>query len=173
MHIGLKETRKEELEESQGYHWRHWDPEDFGTSALKFKFFCPTMFDSDIAPKGSQIVIIQKAMQVDYDSVEDWNKHKLEVDEMVLENLEKMIPNFAERTVVRMSASAKTSYNYTLNQGGSMLGWEMAPDQLGADRPGINGPFEGLYYTGHWTRPGGGITPVITSAMSVAEAITK
>ncbi|MFT4638076.1 MAG: phytoene dehydrogenase-like protein [Verrucomicrobiales bacterium] len=173
MHIGLKDTEKEELVEAQGYHWRHWDPEEFGTTALKFKFFCPTMFDSDIAPEGSQIVIIQKAMQVDYDSVGDWNEHKEEVDKMVLENLENMIPNFSDRVVVRLSASAKTSYNYTLNQGGAMLGWEMAPDQLGADRPGIHGPLEGLYYTGHWTRPGGGITPVITSAMSVAEVITK
>jgi phytoene dehydrogenase-like protein len=29
-----------------------------------------------------------------------------------------------------------------------------------------------LYLTGHWTRPGGGITPVIISAMDVARAIT-
>ena len=173
MHIGLKNTGAEEIDHAQGYHWRHWDPETFGTSSLKFKFFCPTMFDSDMAPEGGQTVIIQKAMQVDYDSVEDWQLHKEEVDKMVLENLENMIPNFSDRVVVRLSASAKTSYNYTLNQSGSMLGWEMAPDQLGSDRPGIEGPLDGLYYTGHWTRPGGGITPVITSAMSVAEAITK
>jgi hypothetical protein len=30
----------------------------------------------------------------------------------------------------------------------------------------------GLYYVGHRTRPGGGITPVIVSAMRVAELIT-
>jgi hypothetical protein len=53
-----------------------------------------------------------------------------------------------------------------------MLGWEMSPDQLGAGRPGIETPVEGLYVTGHWVRPGGGITPVIVSACWVAEAIT-
>ena len=60
----------------------------------------------------------------------------------------------------------------TLNDSGAMLGWEMSPDQLGNDRPDISGPMGGLYYTGHWTRPGGGITPVIISAMKAAEAIT-
>ena len=171
MHIGLKDTSKEELREAQGYHWRHWNQEEFGTTSLKFKFFVPTMFDSSIAPDGSQIIIIQKAMHVDYDAVGDWDAHRAEIDQMVLRNLETMIPGFSDRVVVRMSATARTSHRYTLNQSGAMLGWEMSPDQLGSDRPGIRGPVEGLYYTGHWTRPGGGITPVIASAMSVAKAI--
>jgi hypothetical protein len=29
-----------------------------------------------------------------------------------------------------------------------------------------------LYFVGHWTQPGGGITPVIVSAMRVAKSIT-
>ena len=53
-----------------------------------------------------------------------------------------------------------------------MLGWEMSPDQLGESRPGIVGPLKNLYFTGHWTQPGGGITPVIVSAMQVAKMIT-
>lgn len=173
MHIGLNDTREEELYEAQGYHWRHWDPEEFGTTGLKFKFFVPTIFDPTIAPKGSQIVIIQKAMEVDFDSVTDWTAHKEEVDKMVMRNLNRMMPWFSKRIAVRMSASAMTSHRYTLNQSGSMLGWEMAPDQLGRDRPGVHGPLDGLYYTGHWTQPGGGITPVIVSAIRVAEAITS
>ena len=36
---------------------------------------------------------------------------------------------------------------------------------------GTDGPLPGLYFTGHWTRPGGGITPVIISALRVADAI--
>ena len=53
-----------------------------------------------------------------------------------------------------------------------MLGWEMSPDQLGERRPGVVGPLKNLYFTGHWTQPGGGITPVIVSAMQVAKMIT-
>ena len=53
-----------------------------------------------------------------------------------------------------------------------MLGWEMSPDQLGAGRPEVTSPVDNLYFVGHWTRPGGGITPVIVSALRVAELIT-
>jgi phytoene dehydrogenase-like protein len=52
-----------------------------------------------------------------------------------------------------------------------MLGWEMSPGQLGDRRPSIDAPVDRLYFCGHWTRPGGGITPVIVSAMDVARRI--
>ena len=58
----------------------------------------------------------------------------------------------------------------TMNMGGAMP--QMSPEQLGLARPGIEGPVRNLYVVGHWTRPGGGITPVIVSAMHVASAIT-
>ena len=54
-----------------------------------------------------------------------------------------------------------------------MLGWEMSPDQLGEHRVGFEGPLDNLFFTGHWTQPGGGITPVIVSAMQVAKAVTQ
>lgn len=172
MHIGLKDTEPEELEEHQGYHWAGWDPNEVGTSALRFKFFVPTMFDRSVAPEGSQIVIVQKVIDCDFEGIENWPAHKEEIDDFVLGYLKEMVPRFSERTVVRLSASAMTSYRYTLNQAGAMLGWEMAPDQLGDRRPGAEGPVEGLYFCGHWTRPGGGITPVIVSAMQAAGKVT-
>ncbi len=52
-----------------------------------------------------------------------------------------------------------------------MLGWEMSPDQLGTRRLPIYTPVDNLYLTGHWTQPGGGITPVIVSAQRVARTI--
>jgi prolycopene isomerase len=75
--------------------------------------------------------------------------------------------------VVKLSASAQTSYRYTLNHHGAMLGWEMSPDQLGEYRPGIQGPFKNLYFIGHWVQPGGGITPVMISALRAAKQITQ
>src|SRR5205085_2111083 len=80
---------------------------------------------------------------------------------------------FSEKVVVSLSASALTSYRFTLNHRGAMLGWEMSPDQLGDRRPAVNGLVKNLYFVGHWTQPGGGITPVIVSAMRVAKAITE
>jgi prolycopene isomerase len=73
--------------------------------------------------------------------------------------------------VVKLSATARTAARFTLNHAGAMLGWEMSPEQLGDGRPGIRGPIDDLYLVGHWTRPGGGITPVIVSALHAAGAV--
>ena len=102
----------------------------------------------------------------------DWNDHKRRVEDYILQSLEKRLPGFSSRIVVKLSASAQTSHRYTLNHHGAMLGWEMSPDQLGEARPAVSGPLKNLYFVGHWTRPGGGITPVMISAMQAAKLIT-
>jgi phytoene dehydrogenase-like protein len=168
-HVGLKNMPTEVLREAEGYHWSSWNPDDVATDA--FKIFVPTLFDPGLAPPGGHIVIVQKLTDVDFDSVNDWAAHKAAVERYVMANLERVMPGFAEKVVVRLSASAHTSYRYTLNHRGAMLGWEMSPDQLGAHRPALNGLVKNLYFVGHWTQPGGGITPVIVSAMRVAETI--
>ncbi len=172
MHLGLAETLPEELYDAQGYHWSGWDADALGTTDLRFKLFVPTQFDPSIAPSGSQIIIIQKVIEMDFDRIADWESHKAGIDRFVWQHLERIVPRLAERVVVRLSASAKTAYRYTLNAAGAMLGWEMSPDQLADDRPALGGSVGGLFYTGHWTRPGGGVTPVLVSAMKAAEEIT-
>ena len=125
-----------------------------------------------MAPEGGQVLIIQRVREIDYDSIEDWPSHKAELERSALSRLEGLIPGLDDKIVVMSSASAQTSYRYTLNSRGAMLGWEMSPDQLGDGRPEVVGPIDNLYFAGHWTRPGGGITPVVVSAMRVAELIT-
>jgi prolycopene isomerase len=90
----------------------------------------------------------------------------------LLERFEAVLPGIREHIVTAQSASALTSWRFTLNHRGAMLGWEMSPGQLGSNRPAIAGPVKNLHFTGHWTRPGGGITPVIVSAVDAARAIT-
>jgi phytoene dehydrogenase-like protein len=169
-HVGLKGMPTEVLREAEGYHWSSWNPDDVATDA--FKIFVPTLFDPSLAPPGGHIVIVQKLTDVDFDSVTDWAAHKAAVERYVLSNLERVMPGFSEKIVVCLSASARTSQQFTLNHRGAMLGWEMSPDQLGEHRPALNGLVKNLYFVGHWTQPGGGITPVIVSAMRVAETIT-
>jgi prolycopene isomerase len=72
---------------------------------------------------------------------------------------------------VRLSATASTHNRYTWNHSGAMLGWEMSPDQLAMHRPDPSQSIAGLYLVGHWTQPGGGITPVMVSAMEVARRV--
>jgi phytoene dehydrogenase-like protein len=170
MHIGLKGMPTEVLREAEGYHWTSWDSDDVATDSLKV--FVPTLFDPGLAPPGGHIVITQQLTDVDFDSVTDWAAHKAEAERRVMSRLEGIMPGFHEKVVVSLSASALTSQRYTLNHRGAMLGWEMSPDQLGAHRPALNGLVKNLYFVGHWTQPGGGITPVIVSAMRVVQTIT-
>jgi phytoene dehydrogenase-like protein len=111
-------------------------------------------------------------MTIGYDRVADWAAHKQRVEDDLVMRLEDAIPGVSPHIVTRQSASALTSWRFTLNREGAMLGWEMSPGQLGERRPAVEGPVRGLYLCGHWTRPGGGITPVIVSAMDVARRIT-
>jgi phytoene dehydrogenase-like protein len=144
-----------------------------GRDALRFKLFAPTLYEPAMAPAGKQILIVQKVMDLDYEAVEDWPRHKREMETFIFANLERVIPGIGERIVVRTSASAHTSWRFTLNHRGAMLGWEMSPEQLGAGRPVPETAIRGLHCVGHWTQPGGGITPVIVSAQRVAQAILR
>ncbi len=172
-HIGLSNISTEVLQKAQGYYWNEWNPDLLARNGLKFKIFVPTLFEPKMAPPGGHTVIIQKVTEVDYYAITDWAAHKADMEQYILSHLEHIIPGFCKKIVVKLSASARTSHRFTLNEQGAMLGWEMRPDQLGNERPGIVGPLKNLYFTGHWTRPGGGITPVIVSAMQVAKAVTK
>jgi phytoene dehydrogenase-like protein len=170
VHFGLKDISLDQLRQIEGYHWSSWNAEDVATSA--FKVFLPTAFDPALAPAGGQIVIIQKLTDISYDTIQDWALHKKNVEDYILASLEQKLAGFAGKIVAKLSASAQTSYRYTLNHHGAMLGWEMSPDQLGEERPGVEAPVKNLYCVGHWVRPGGGITPVMISALQAARLIT-
>jgi phytoene dehydrogenase-like protein len=173
IHIGTTGIPDDVLEEAQGYYWDSWDMDRVGIDALRFKIFSPTLYEPAMAPPGGQVVIIQKVLEMEYDAVADWPAHKQRIEDFAFAHLETLIPGFARRIVVKTSASARTSQRFTLNHQGAMLGWEMSPAQLGAHRPDVTGNLRSLYFVGHWTRPGGGITPVIVSAQQVAAAVVR
>ena len=169
VHLGLRDVSLSALEPAAGYHWRSWNADDVVYDA--FKIFIPTMYEPKMAPAGGQVIILQRIMHIGYDRVANWAAHKARVEDDLVKRLEAEIPGVSAHIATRQSASALTSWRFTLNLHGAMLGWEMSPDQLGDKRPGIEGPVRNLHMCGHWTRPGGGITPVIVSAMDVAQRI--
>jgi len=170
VHLGLTGVPLSALEPATGYHWRSWDADDVVYDA--FKIFVPTLYEPRMAPPGAQIIILQRIMEIGYDRVADWQAHKQRVEDDLVTRLDTKIPGVTRHIVTRQSASALTSWRFTLNVHGAMLGWEMSPQQLGDRRPAVAGPVRNLYICGHWTRPGGGITPVIVSAVDVAQRIT-
>lgn len=168
-HIGLKGMDAEALSKAEGYHWNECDTRDIMRNV--FKIFVPTHFDPSIAPPGCQILITQRPSPVAFDSVTDWPAHKAELEAKTMQQLRAVLPDIDSKIVVKTSASAMTSARFTNNWEGAMLGWEMSPDQLGPNRLPVFTPIDNLYLTGHWTQPGGGITPVIVSAQRVAKII--
>jgi phytoene dehydrogenase-like protein len=174
IHLGTTGIPNDVLEDVQGYYWDSWDMDRVGIDALRFKIFSPTLYEPAMAPPGGQVVIIQKVLEMDYGAVADWPAHKRRIEDFAFRHLEKLIPGFARRVVVKASASARTSWRFTLNHQGAMLGWEMSPEQLGEHRPALEtmaAHLRDLHFVGHWTRPGGGITPVIVSAQQAAAAV--
>ena len=169
-HIGLRGMDPEKLAEAEGYYWSKCETSDIMKNV--FKIFVPTHFDPGIkAPAGCQILIVQRPSPVQFDDVNDWDAHKAQVEAKTMGRLRELLPGIEDHIVVKCSASAMTSYRFTNNWEGGMLGWEMSPDQLGTNRLPVFTPVDNLYLTGHWTQPGGGITPVIVSAQRVAKII--
>jgi phytoene dehydrogenase-like protein len=173
VHLGLEDVPDDVLEQVQGYYWDDWDMDGVGRGALRFKIFAPTLYEPAMAPPGKKVIILQKVLEMDPASVPDWPDHKRRIEAFALGHLERLIPGITQKIVVRTSASARTSWRFTLNERGAMLGWEMSPGQLGDGRPAITTSVRNLYLVGHWTRPGGGITPVIVSAQQVAAAVVQ
>jgi phytoene dehydrogenase-like protein len=157
------------LDAAAGYYWSHYGPEDATRNV--FKIFIPTQYDPAIAPPGCQILIIQKLTPVRLEDVTDWPAHKQSIEEQVMSRLRRILPDLERHIVVKSSASAMTSYRFTNNWQGAMLGWEMSPQQLGSGRLSAEAPVGNLHFVGHWAPPGGGITPVIISAQNVARKI--
>ncbi|MCU1330222.1 MAG: hypothetical protein JWN34_5592 [Bryobacterales bacterium] len=169
VHMGLKGMDEAKLAESEGYYWSRCDPSDIRSNV--FKIFVPTRFDSSIAPPGCQVLIVQRPSPHMAGDKIDWAAHKEELFERTLSRIREELPGIDEHIVTASAATAVTSQRFTGNWQGGMLGWEMSPEQLGPSRLPMHTPVDNLYLTGHWTQPGGGITPVIVSAQRVAKAI--
>jgi phytoene dehydrogenase-like protein len=168
-HIGLRGMDPEQLAAAEGYYWNECDVSDIMKNV--FKIFIPTHFDPAIAPAGCQTLIVQRPSPAQFDEVRDWNAHRAEVEARTMAALRRVLPDIEQHIVTKSSATAMTSVKFTNNRQGGMLGWEMSPQQLGSNRLPVFTPIENLYLTGHWTQPGGGITPVIVSAQRVAKII--
>ncbi|HEX2225351.1 MAG TPA: NAD(P)/FAD-dependent oxidoreductase, partial [Thermoanaerobaculia bacterium] len=170
-HIGLRGVAPETLAAAQGYYWDSWEMDRVGIDALRFKLFVPTLYDPELAPPDGQVLIVQKVLEMDYGAVTDWPAHKLEIEKFIREQLEQVLTGILDHVAVWTSASAHTSWRFSLNRAGAMLGWEMSPEQLGENRPALESPIRNLFFVGHWTRPGGGVTPVLVSAQQAARAV--
>lgn len=131
----------------------------------------PTLVDPSLAPPREHLVILTTL--IPYDVGVSWRWEKARYAELLLNEIEAVIPGFRDHITFAEGASPRTMERYTLNLTGAIYGWEVSPKQVGPKRLGHQTPIRGLYLSGHWTQPGGGVYGVIVSAIQTASMILK
>jgi phytoene desaturase len=131
----------------------------------------PTLLDPSIAPENKHIVTLLTYAPYHLKG-KNWKKEKARVTEELINRAEKVIPGLSQHIIVKDSATPLTMERYTLNTDGSIVGWANTPGGFW-DKPPRESPIANLYLTGHWTRPGGGVSSVLLSGMKVAQSLLK
>lgn len=131
----------------------------------------PTLSDPSLAPPGEHIVTATAPLP--YDIGVDWSQAKDRYADDVGARLERIIPGFRDHLTHQEVATPVTLERFTLNHQGSMLGWELTPDQAIRRRPQHRTPVDGLYLSGHWTHPGGGTIRVLVSGLATAMLVAE
>lgn len=129
----------------------------------------PTLIDPSLAPAGQHLIIVTTL--IPYEIGSSWREEKTRYAQSLMDELEKLFPGLRNHITFAESATPRTMERYTLNLTGAIYGWEVSPEQVGRGRLSHKTPIHGLYLSGHWTQPGGGIYAVVTSGMQTARII--
>ncbi|MGZ4959665.1 MAG: phytoene desaturase family protein [Methylomonas sp.] len=134
-----------------------------------FSATLPSLVDPSVAPDGKHILLLTTLCP--FQVGQSWRQAKKGFELRLLEKAEHYFPGLNEHLLLVESGSPRTLERYTLNDHGAAYGFAPTPDQIGPNRPDVRGALPGLYHTGHWTRPGGGVAGVSVSAQLAAQAI--
>ncbi len=124
------------------------------------------MIDSGLAPEGKAVGVI---CTMDYYSnwanlnEDSYKNKKEEVQNILIERLEKQIPGIKEIIEYAELSTPKTIERYTLNPEGSPYGYAQTLDQSARKRIKNRSIIPGLYYASAWSSPGGGYSGAIYS----------
>ncbi|MDD4908040.1 MAG: NAD(P)/FAD-dependent oxidoreductase [Candidatus Omnitrophica bacterium] len=136
----------------------------------------PTMLDPSLAPAGKHIVsvISPTGCPVPPRNTPEYEQYKQAAEKHLITLAKKINPNIPKYNVlVKELATPATFQRYTLNSGGAAYGWEATVEQ-----GTINGllpktPIKGLFLSGHWTYPCGGIVAVMMSGKATAKIMLR
>ncbi len=134
-----------------------------------FSATLPSLADPSLAPQGQHILLLTTLCPFQIGL--SWRQAKQGFQQRLLEKAERHFPGLNGHILLVESGSPRTLERYTLNHQGAAYGFAPTPEQIGPNRPGVRGALPGLYHTGHWTRPGGGVAGVSVSAQLATQAI--
>lgn len=89
----------------------------------------------------------------------------------MLTQMERVFPGLGDHVEVAVVGTPLTNMRYTGNRAGAVYGFENSPVDNPGWRLSQKGPLKGLWFTGAWTRPGGGYQPCLMSGRNAAHKI--
>jgi len=110
---------------------------------------------------------------MDFDRCSDWKSVKKVLTEELLEKVKKIVGKYIEEIVVYDSATPQTFYRYTLNERGSMYGYENSCDPYKSMKLKNEIGIKNMFLAGHWTEPGGSVYNAMTSGYNAYELALK
>jgi phytoene dehydrogenase-like protein len=151
---------------------RHWNHDDNFRDAAEGRLggmwlSMPTIADPTIAPEGEHIVILTSHMP--YDIGESWTQARMRYEELMTEEIERLLPGFRDSINHLESATPETFQRWTGAYRGAIYGWENVPNQTTPKRLARVTPIEGLFLSGHWTEPGTAAIRAMTSGLQTAQ----
>ena len=173
VYIGTDLVLTDDQTHHEAFYYHDFDHEQHYRHAVSgelswLSITIPTLVDPSLAPSGRHIVMLTTL--VDYDA-RDWASTKAIFTEQMLNFADQHLPGLKAHSLLIEAGSPLTLERYTGNLKGSAYGWALSPEQTGANRLSHCTPINGLFLSGHWTTPGGGIYGVSFSGMQIAQHI--
>jgi prolycopene isomerase len=133
--------------------------------------YAPCRLEPDNAPKGHSTLILLTLFP--WKPERDWRTHKEEIVDEMISVVESKVPTIRKHikyieTLTPEDLNVRTN---TLN--GAMYGWDCGADQIMVNRLPQTTSIRNLYFAGHWTQPGPGITTAIISGWMTASLARK
>ncbi len=124
--------------------------------------YSPTKLSPGLAPTGHSTLILTTTLP--WQPEKDWAAIKEDLSSRMIAMAEKKrLPGLSKHIAVKEILTPEDLKRLTNSSQGAMYGWANTPGQVLNFRPSMKSPVRGLYHTGHWTRPGTGVTTSIIS----------
>lgn len=108
-----------------------------------------------------------------YKRDETYRALEQQVEDELVQRLDRQFPGTAARVVYRESASPLTHARYTRASGGTGYGLAATPEQYMEKRPGFRTPVRNLYLAGASTRAGHGVLGTLLSGRNCAGCVAR
>jgi prolycopene isomerase len=160
----------------ESFVFRTWDHDEAYADSLNggpggMSLSIPTLVDPSVAPEGEHLVTLMTFAPYELD--EPWDQAKGRYEEMLLAELDRILPGIRDQLTFVEAATPIAMHRYSLNQQGAIYGWENTPNQAGIKRLAHHTPVRGLFLSGHWTQPGTGSLGAIYSGMQTAQMVLE